>query len=504
MTPLPPRTRSVLGVALTLVALHAALGARYGIFRDELYYLACGEHLAWGYVDHPPVIALVARVSRILFGHWLPGLRLAPTMCAAATAILAAEIARTLRGGAFAQLVAAIAVAIAPAYLVIDGFLSMNCFEPVVWSAGALLAVLAVCEQGPRAWYGFGVVCGLGLMTKHSTLFFGAALAAGLLATPHRRELTTRGPWIAIATAATLFAPNVLWEVAHGWPTVEFLHNARVEKMVRFGPLAFLREQVVSMHPVSALLWLAGLAWLLFAERARPWRFLGVAWVTLYVLFVATGAKPYYLAPFYPVLFAAGGVALESKIASPAARNAIAALLVAVGALIAPLGLPLLSPAGYVRWSSAMGLTASNGERSDTGVLPQWFADQFGWEPMVTKIAAAYSSLPPEEQRVAAIYGINYGEAGAVDWFGPALGLPHAVSGHNNYFLWGPPQEGRGAVLVALGNRPDLERLYTDVRKVDETDAPLAMPSEHHRAIYVCRGPRRPLGEVWTSLKVYL
>jgi hypothetical protein len=499
----PPDPWVVL-VATALFAIHFAVGSRYGIFRDELYYFACGDHLAWGYVDHPPLIALVARLSRIAFGHWLPGLRLVPALCASATVLLAAEIARSMRGGAFAQRAAGLAVAIAPAYLVIGGFLSMNCFEPLVWSAGGLLTMRAVAGDRSGAWVGFGLVCGVGLLAKHSTLFFGAALAAGLLATPQRRCLATRGPWIAAALAALLFAPNVAWEITHGWPTLEFLHNARVAKMVPFGPLSFLREQIVSMHPCSALLWGVGLAWLLLDERARRWRFLGVAWVLLFGLFVATGAKPYYLAPFYPILFGAGGVAVEARVPSRRLQGTIAAILLASGAFVAPLGLPILSPAGYVRWSSAVGLRASNGERSETGILPQWFADQFGWEPMVTKIAAAYASLSPEEKRTVAILGRNYGEAGAVDWFGAGLGLPRAVSGHNNYFLWGPPEEGRGAVLIAIGNLRELEGMYSDIRKVDETDSPLGMPFENHQAIYLCRGPTRSLRDAWPAMRIYL
>lgn len=491
-------------IALALFAIHFTLGSRYGIFRDELYYFACGDHLAWGYVDHPPLIALVARLSRAAFGHWLPGLRLTPALCAAATVLLAAEIARAMRGGVFAQVAAALAVAIAPAYLVIGGFLSMNCFEPVVWSLGALLVMHAVAGGRPGAWVWFGVVCGIGLLAKHSTLFFGAAIAAGLLVTSQRRWLATRGPWIAVAIAALLFAPNVAWEIAHGWPTLEFLHNARVVKMVRFGAVSFLREQIVSMHPVNAPLWGAGLAWLLASERARPWRFLGMAWALLFALFVATGAKPYYLAPFYPILFGAGGVAVEDRAASRRAQGTIAAVLVASGALVAPLGLPILSPIGYARWSSAIGLKASSGEREGTGLLPQWFADQFGWQPMITKIATAYASLSPEEKRTAAIFGRNYGEAGAIDWFGADLGLPHAVSGHNNYFLWGPPEQGRGAVLIAIGDLDELEGMYSDIRKVDETDSPFAIPSENHRAIYICRGPTRSLREAWPAMKLYV
>jgi hypothetical protein len=496
-------------VAGAVFALHMTVAERYGVFRDEMYYAACGRHLAFGYVDHPPLVALLARAALALFGESVRGLRVVPALCAAVTIVLAGAIARALGGGRFAQLLAAVCVAAAPELLGTCHAFSMNGPLLALWTAAALLAVLAVVHDRPRAWIGLGAALGTALLAKHSTLFFGAALVVGLAATPQRRVLFTRWPWLGFGVAALLVAPNVAWEQIHGWPTLEFMHNAQARKMVHFGLLAFCRAEAENMLLLTLPVWTGGVAWLLVAERARPARFLGVAFVLVFAIVFAGGGKPYYLAPAFPMVYAAGGVALEALFArvargAPFVRGAAVAVIAAGGAAIAPMALPILDPPAFVRYAEALGSRPSADEKHDMGPLPQHFADQLGWEAMAAKVARAYAALPPGEQRVAAIYGSNYGEAGAVDFFGPRWGLPPAASGHNTYFLWGPPP-GRGDVLITIGvSREDLERTYGQVDEVDQTDEPYAMPYEDHVPIYVCRRPKRALAEVWGTTRHFI
>jgi hypothetical protein len=504
MTDPAPRARAVLGVALAPFVLHLALAERYGVFRDEMYYIACGEHLAFGYVDHPPLVAVMARVAHGLFGDSLRGLRLAPALLAALAVLLTAELARELGGAGFAQILAAVAVAVAPSFLATCHILSMNCVLLAAWPAAALLFVRALARDAPPAWVAFGVVCGVALLAKHSTLFFGAALAAALLVTPQRRALLSRGPWIGAGVAALIILPNLVWEQTHGWATLEFMRNAQAYKMVRMSVLAFLRAEIKDMFVLSLPLWAGGLAWLLFERQARPFQILGVAFVVLFAILSLGGGKPYYLAGAFPMLYAAGGVAVERVLVQRAARALVVALLAAGGAAIAPMVLPILDPPAFIRYAAALGVRPSSDEKRELGPLPPYFADQFGWEAMAAKIAKAYASLSPEEQRVAAIFGSNYAEAGAVDFFGHRWGLPRAVSPHNNYYLWGPPEPPRGAVLIAVASGKDLERVYEDVRKVDQLDEPYAMPFENKKAVYVCRLPKRALGDVWAALKLYI
>jgi hypothetical protein len=504
--PLPPRARGVFVLAAGLFLLQLAYAARYGVFRDEMYYVACGNHLAFGYVDHPPLIALMARLEVATLGDGPRALRFLPAVLAGVNVWLAAELARLLRGGAFAQLLAAVCVACAPEFLGLFHILSMNAVLPVAWTACALFATRALLHEDRRAWLWFGVVAGLALEAKHSTLFFGVAVFAGLLATPHRRALRTPGPWVAFAIALLLFAPNLAWEQVHGWPTLEFMHNAQTKKMVAMSPLAFLGASVLDMDPLTLPVWLGGVAWLLGAERARPYRFLGVTFVVVAVVVVAGKGKPYYLAPAFPLAYAAGGVAFEGWIESRVARVAAPFVLGVSGAVLAPLALPLLDPPAFIRYVAALGITAPADEKHARGPLPQFEADQFGWQAMAERVAVAYRALPPEEQRVAAFFGDNYGETAAIDFFGPSLGLPRAaVSGHNSYFLWGPPPAGRGDVLITVGvSRGDVEDAYEDVREVGETDEPYAVPYENHAKIFVARKPRKPLGDIWPSTKAFI
>jgi Dolichyl-phosphate-mannose-protein mannosyltransferase len=505
LTALPPRSRAVLAIAAGAFALLMAFAGRYGVFRDELYYVACGKHLAFGYVDHPPLVAVMARLSQLVFGASFVGLRVLPALCAAGMVLLAAEVARTLGGKAFAQVLAAVSCALAPEMLGTHHFLSMNCVLPVAWTAAALFATRALVFGDARAWLPFGVVCGLALEAKHSTLFFGAALVVGILMTPHRRALATRGPWMGLALAALVLAPNLVWEQIHGWPTLEFMHNAQTKKMVAMSPLAFAGALVLNFNPITLPVWGGGALWLLVAKASRPFRFLGVAFVALFAIVVLGHGKPYYMAGGFPLAYAAGGVALEALVARLALRAAIVGVVTATAAALVPMSLPVLDPPAFVGYASALGAKPSADEKHRMGPLPQHFADQFGWEAMARKVKDAYDRLPPEEQAVTTIYGSNYGEAGTIDFFGPALGLPPAVSGHNAYFMWGPPKDGRGRVLIAVGeDREDLLETYEEVEEVGKTDAPLAMPYENEVPIYVCRKPRRPLQQVWPETKHYI
>jgi hypothetical protein len=434
------------------------------------------------------------------------GLRVVPALCGGATVVLAGALTRALGGGRWAEILAALCVAVAPEFLATCHFLSMNCVLPVAWTFAALAVVRGLEGDDARPWVAAGVALGLGLLAKHSTLFFGAGLAAGLLAT-RASTLRTRGPWIAVGVAALLFLPNVLWEATHGWATLEFMRNAQEKKMVHMGALAFVRSEVDDMLPFAFPVWAAGLAWLFVAGRGRAWRFFGVTFVVTAVIVVAGGGKPYYLAPAFPLLFAAGGVAIEERLRRPVVRGAVTGALALGGVAIAPMTLPILDEPTFVRYAAALGSSPAPNEKHASGALPQFQADQHGWEAMAARVGAAYERLSPEEKKVASVYGGNYGEAGTLDFFGARWGLPPAVSGHNNYALWGPPQGGRGAVLIAVADGAecdDWSNLYERVEEVDRTDDPYAMPYEDHLAICVLRGVKEPLEHAWPRLRHFI
>ena len=493
-------------LALATLALHLATSGRYAMFRDEFYYVACGRHLDWGYVDHPPLIALLARASAMIGAHSLTLFRLLPALAGAATVWLAAAMARRMGGGRAAQLLAGLAVIVAPVYLEAFTLLTVNAFEELAWTMLLALVIGLLDGDPPWRWVLVGIVAGLALETKHSVAFLLVGLAVGLLLTPERRWLRRRGPWLAAALALVLFAPNLLWEVRHGWPTLEFLQAARAQKNAPITPLSFFAAQVLILNPLTAPVWLAGLGWLLAAAAARPWRAVAWAYIAIFGMFVGTGAKHYYLAPFYPAVFAAGAVAVEraTRERARALRPALAGVWIAGGALLAPVVLPLLPPAALERYMHALRLTPPASERHRPPRLTQTFADEFGWQDMVARVARAYHALPPDEQAHCLIFASNYGEAGAIDWYGPRLGLPPAASGHNSYWLWGPPP-GRGAVVISVGEKPeDVAKSYIQVTVVDSTQCTWCMPYEDGRPIIVARRLRAPIGVIWPQTRKYI
>ena len=489
-------------ITLAYAALHLAVIGRYGWFRDEFYYIACGEHLDWGYVDHPPLIALIARLARTLLGDSILAARLPSVLAGAAVILLAGRLARELGGGRFAQALAALCVVVGPVYLFSFHVLSMNSFDVLFWTLGAFVVVRILNTGNPQLWLLFGLVCGLGLENKHSLLFFGFGVFTGLLLTPERRQFRQPWIWIGGGLAAVLFLPHVLWQIVHGWPTAEFIRNATAHKNVALSPLAFFAEQIKQMHPFTFPIWFAGLIWLF---RSPKYRVLAWVYVAAFLVLITQSSKAYYLAPVYPPLFAAGAVAFETWIRRPVLRAALAVVLLAGGALTAPLTLPVLTEEGFVRYAEALGIPLTAAERHDLGVLPQHYADMHGWEEIVAEVARVYNTLPPEDKAKAGIYGQNYGEAGAVDLLGRRYGLPQAMSGHNNYFLWGPqgPSENTEILIILGGDPEDHRQAFRDVRQAGEIRCGYCMPYENNQPVWIARAPKGPIAEIWPMTKHY-
>lgn len=487
------------------MVLHLALSNRYGYFRDELYFLDCGRHLDWGYVDHAPMIGLMARLA-LLLGGSLPALRLFPALAAGGLVVLSAAIARRLGGGAYAQALAAVAVAVVPVYLGTDSLMTMNALEPLFWMGGVLVLLRLLDGGDPRGWLLFGLLAGLGLMNKHSTAFFGLSIAAGVLFSPARRALRTAWPWLGAGVALLVFLPNLVWQVRHDFATLEDLrHVSQMGKNVVLGPVAFVGQQIVLVHPILLPLWLGGLVFFFRARQGR-YRALGWTYVVFFAVLFALKAKNYYLAPIYPMLLAAGAVGLDEILsrwkAGPAraTRVGVVAVIAIAGAVIAPLALPLLSPERYLAYSAAIGFAPPKTEVHHQGPLPQIFGDQFGWPELTAEVARIYDALPAAERAHAAIFANNYGEAGAIDQFGPAYGLPRAVSAHQTYYFWGP-RDVTGEVLIVLqDDRETLETLCASVEEAGVHFHPWGM-AEENNPIFICRGLHPPLRELWPRIK---
>jgi hypothetical protein len=481
----------------------------YGFFRDELYYMACGEHLAWGYIDQPPLVALVAWFARHALGNSLFALRLLPALAGAAVVFLAGWIARELGGRFFAQFLAALAMLFAPAYLAFDSFLSMNAFEPLFWVLCAWIAIRIVKGASPKLWLAFGAVAGLGLENKHTMLVFGFAVIAGILISGHGRLFYSKWIWIGGAIAFALFLPNLVWEASHGWPQIEVVRAGQEFKNYPVGPLRFFLEQILFLQPIELPVWLAGLAWCFAAPEGKRFRFLGWSYFIVMIIFICLHGKSYYPLPIYPILMAAGGVALEGFFFAKQRRRWLAfaycALIVIAGVVSLPFGVPLLPVDTFIRYSQVLPYSRTmKMERDPTVALPQLYADMFGWDNMASAVARVYHSLPPQEQQSCAILAGNYGEAGAIDYYGPALGLPKAISGHNNYFLWGPRNYSGECAIVFGENADRYARLFGEAQLVATITDEHAMPSEQNVHVYVCRQPSAPLGILWPNFKMII
>jgi hypothetical protein len=503
---LDPQHLLVAALAVAAVGVHLATATRYPLFRDELYYLESVHHLAWGYVDHPPLSILLLAGWRKVFGDSELSVHVPPALAHGALVLVAAALARRLGGGRFAQGLAALAVLVAPGYLAMTGLYSMNAFDLLFWAGACLLLLRALATGATSHWLVLGGLVGLGLENKASMLVFAGGLFVALLATRERRLLGTAGPWLAAGVALALFVPHLLWQRAHGWPTLEFMANAERTKNVHLGVIGFASGQLDGLHPFNAILALLGLLWLLAAPSAA--RFRPLAWIYLaaFAVFALRNGKPYYLYAAGSALLAAGAVALE-QVADVGrrrwARVAAPLLLVVAGALAAPSSIPVLSVDRFLAYQRWLGASPSNDEHQAVGLLPPIFADRFGWQELAEAVAAAHRRLPPKKRARTAIVAGNYGEAGAIDHYGRALGLPRAFSQHNSYYLWGRPDGAEAFLVVGVG-RADLERVFASVTEVGRRSNPYAMPYEADLPIYLCQGLKVPLDQVWRQGKHFI
>jgi len=490
----PARRRTIAGspalwLGLATFGVHLAANPHYGLFRDELYFIVCGLHPDFGYVDQPPLIPLIAAASYKLFGTALTPLRLAPALAAAAAVALAADLARRLGGGRFAQTLAGLCVLAAPTLMTFGLLLTTHCLQPLTWLACAWIVARHIEGGDERWWLALGAVAGVSLESYYLIALFLVGLAVGVVATPLRRSLAR--PWIyaGAGLGLALAAPNLVWQAQHGWPFLRVV-SGNLQGNLAQGPFASLLQQAFFVGSFTAPVWIAGL-WGLAVRPPRPeLRALAIACVTTVAIVLVTGGRAYYAAPTYPILFAAGA-------------SAAAALIVAFGMRVAPMALPILPPATLVDYMQAARLSVEDTQFqiADLGALPPIFADMFGWRELAAAIAAVYRNLPPDERAQAAFFADNYGEAAAVDLYGPPLGGPPTISGAMSYYYWGPGGAS-GQVLIALGRgAPDFPDVYDDIRPAGRTDAAFAKPSETGLTIWIMRRPRAPLAAIWPLLK---
>ena len=479
--------RIVGGIALAVLALHLATNALYGFQRDELYYLDSARHLAWGFVDYPPVTPAIGRLSLLLFGPtnvW--GLRLWPSLAGAVMVVLSAQIAYELGGGRTARILAAIAAGASPVLLGANWLFQTVTFDQLTWLVCVWVTARLVRTGDRRLWLALGAAVGIGLETKYTIVALIAGLMVAVAVTPLRRHLRTPWPWLGLSVAGLIILPNVVWQIANGWPSVAFTLAHPVAQSGDFGPLSFLSEQLALIGPLAIPLWVAGFSWLL-SGRGRA---LGVAAVVAFVVFLLVG-KGYYIGPLHPVLLAAGACAVESWTQQRRRwlRTTTAVALVVQAVMLAPIAIPLFP-------ESIMARSALPSIRTD-------FADTVGWQDLVAQVAALFDRMPASERSRTVILTDNYGEAGAVNAYGKAIGLPTAVSGELTYYYWKPARMSGPVIAVGI-DVGFLSTLFNDCATVGTVSNSYGLNNQEFGApIVVCAQRKLPLDQLWPRLKSF-
>lgn len=514
MNPPPTRARPPLAwpilvpVLLLALGIHALPQPGYGFHRDELLYFAMGDHLDLFRMQFPPLIALASWPMKALVGDAVVGARLLPALCHAALIVLAALMARAMDGAGRAQVLAALGVLVAPAFV-----RAGTLFQPVIfeemWWAVALLALVELLARDAgtpgrhRWWMALGLALGLGGLTKFSIAFLMLGIAVTVIASPLRHELRTRWPWIAALLAVMVALPSLLGQQAWGWPFLTQMASLRESQLERVSPLSFLVAQPLLLGP-AAILMVAGVWTLAVGSLAARFRPVAVtAGVVLATLLLLHG-KDYYYAPMHPVLIAAGSVALVEWSTRHDWRwpvPATVALLLAGGALLLPLGTPILPRQQLAAYAARLRATpAVTTNRGTILPLPQDFADMIGWEPLAAAAAQVYHGMPEAERQRTAIVGGNYGRAGALALYAHRFDMPYPISRHGDFYNWGLPGHPVENLVIAGGSVEELQSICTAVTEAARVTNPWGVEEEQAVPIMLCLGLRRPLPELWKQL----
>lgn len=517
-TNLSPEYKLILILASLKLIIHLFANAflNYGIFRDELYYVACSNRLDLGYVDQPPLSLYILAVTKFIIGDSLFALRLLPAIASALIVYFTGLITLRMGGGKVAVLIACISIMAAPIYWAMFTFYSMNAFDILLWTIGYYVLVLFIqnedLSKNKKYWLILGLIIGLGSLNKISFLWFGFGLFIGLLLTNKRKQLLTIYLYIAALIAFVIFLPFIIWNITHNFAHLEFIRNASNLKYSSLNPVVFFVEQWRMLNIVAPPVYLLGLYFLMFNKEGRKFRLAGFVYVvTLVILIINWHSKPEYMAPAYTILFAGGGIFIERLFGERFviwSKYVVPAILITFGLISLPFSMPVLPVPQYIRYAVFMGQKPSTSEHNELSELPQFYADMFGWEELAQTVSRVYTSLPKEEQKNTVAFALNYGNAGAIEYFSKKYQLPKVVCPHNSYWWWGKEDLVKNhlnpSVLIMLGGeREDYLKYFDEVSKAAVFKNRYAMPYEN-KTIFLCRKPKTPLYKAWDKVRFYI
>lgn len=478
----------------------------YGFFTDELYFIACSKRLYWGFVDQPPLsIALLTFITN-LFGYGILIVRILPALSTAATVFVAGMITKRLGGSTMSIIIAELAIMVVPVFQIFGSFYSMNAYEPLVWALIMFFVVKMVQEDNTVYWLHIGVLMGIGLEMKHTIVLYGIALLFGMLLTSKRKLLFNKWAiWGGIA-CFILILPNLVWQYANDFPSLELYRNSFLYKNIDKPYLQVFIEQVIFINPATFLLWFTGLVYLL-TPAGKNFRFLFFAYILLLLIMMAGhSSRPDRIASIYILLIVFGVIAID-KIRKASgklfAQISITILLLISGVILTPIFCPVLPPAKLKPYIASLGLSFNLEEGKKNEPVPQWLADRIGWEQLAEDVLKVYQSLPEKERENSVIVSSNYGEAGALELYGPKYGLPKVYATHNSFHSWGPPPDW---VKTFIG-------VYIDVENVKDKFDSIEVAAVYHCAectkpqqeipIYILRGPKFSIQKEWNNFKMY-
>ncbi len=471
-----------------------------------MYYIACSARPAAGYVDHPPLSILILSLSRYLFSDSLFALRSIPAVMSALTVYITCLMVKETGGKTFATILASLAVILSPVYLAMNSYYSMNSLDIFLWALAFYIVILIINKDKTVHWIILGLVIGLGLLNKTGFLWFGAGLFAGLLISDRRKALLTFKPYLSALIALLIFLPYVIWNFQNDFAHIEFIRNAVLTKYSGIDYSDFIKGQLLNQGPFSVFIWITGLYFFLFYETGLKYRIVAVIYISVFlILLINSHSKAEYLSPAYTVLFAGGSVFIERKtiVRSRWIRYAIVIPLCLSGILIAPLAAPVLPVETFISYSNSLGIKQSSSENKELSELPQFFADMHGWEEMASDVSKVYMSLPRDERLRTIIYGQNYGEASAMEFFKNKYPIPRTISAHNSFWLWGYGNIEDPVMIIIGGKREEYLELFEEVNEGLVHTSDYSMPYENNLTVFIAKKIKIPVNELWLKIKNY-
>ncbi len=482
-----------------LVHFFANTVTKYGFHRDEYLYISEGDHLAWGYMEVPPVIAVIGKTARFIFGDTLFAIRFFPALIGAITIILIGIMVKDLGGKKHAQLIGSFGFLISPAFLGSNNLFQPVSFNQFMWFLSAFLLVKIVRYQEKKYWYYLGIAAGLGFLTKYSIVFLFIAMAGGLLLTPHRKLFLTKYPYISLGIAFLIALPNLWWQASHDFPVVRHMNDLAHTQLVNVRTTDFLIPQFLD-HFAATLIWLPGLVYIFYAEKLKPYRFLGWAYLLVVLFLLLMNGKDYYTFGAYAMLFATGGLAWAHWLGKKSLW--LIPIVAILNVFVIPLALPILPiekmEAYGLYLKDHFGLEAPlRWEDGSIRTLRQDYADMHGWEEIPQKVAKLYHSLSPEEQKTCLLYAGHYGQAGVLNFYRKKYSLPETYSFNASFVAWVPEEMDIKLQIQVDDNPQDSSAYFHSVELIDSIENPYARDPGF---IYLKSQPKMDLRPIWREL----